>query len=437
MADYIMITEEAIESNELVRNQYERFIYPEPIPDLVHYIKNGGYQIGDPNLYAAYLWPEGRPPGPLSILVAGCGANQAAHIALTNPDSRVIGLDLSEASLRHEDHLKHKHGLSNLELHQCDIRDVKKFEREYDLIISTGVLHHMPKPEEGLVALKETLSSTGKMFLMLYATGRRVGVYLMQEAFRHLGLGQSEDDVQIARGILNSLPPHHYAHWYMKNNVDASYDAGIVDSFLHPCDRSFSVPQLLDFVRGQGVAFQGWLDRGQYAPEIYYEKAPELLAILSARSIEDQWAFMDNILVSNPLHAFIVCRTEHLAKTNVELSDPEWLSYYPVRHPFLGNSVGTDSIAGGGLVSFQRLGFKFDLKQAEAFVIMLADGTRSVRDICGTPQFAQLPVEDVERFVRGFLNRMIVRGHLAITRMPCLQPQRSPPLVGDAPRHAR
>lgn len=405
-----MIAEENKEINVLIKNQYERFIYPEPISDLVDYIRNGGHQIGDPSLYAAYLWPEGRPTGQLNILVAGCGSNQAAHLALTNPDSRVIGLDLSEASLHHQEHLKHKHRLSNLELHQCDIRDVKKFKQKYDLIISTGVLHHMPKPEEGLAALKEMLSSTGKMFLMLYATGRRVGVYLMQDAFRHLGLGQSDDDVQVVRGILNSLPPHHYAHWYMRNNTDISYDAGIVDSFLHPCDRSFSVPQLLEFVRGQGVAFQGWLDRGQYAPEIYYEKAPELLAMLSSRPIEAQWAFMDNVLLSNPLHAFIICHTEYHEKTRIEVNDPEWLSYYPVRHPFLGNSVGTDSIAGGGLVSFQRLGFKFDLKQAEAFVITLADGTRSVRDICGAPQFAQLPVEDVERFIRGFLHRMIVRG---------------------------
>jgi SAM-dependent methyltransferase len=47
----------------------------------------------------------------LDILIAGCGTNQAAVSAYRNPGAKVVGIDISQPSLDHQQYLKDKHGL--------------------------------------------------------------------------------------------------------------------------------------------------------------------------------------------------------------------------------------------------------------------------------------------------------------------------------------
>src|SRR4051812_43529998 len=92
--------------------------------------------IGDPALFRRKLWPKRVEPDSLDILIAGCGTNQAAHYAFTNPDSRVVGIDVSETSLEHEKYLKQKHDLHNLELHRLSLERAASLEMTFDLIVS-------------------------------------------------------------------------------------------------------------------------------------------------------------------------------------------------------------------------------------------------------------------------------------------------------------
>jgi 2-polyprenyl-3-methyl-5-hydroxy-6-metoxy-1,4-benzoquinol methylase len=48
--------------------------------------------------------------------------------------------------LGHEAYLKHKHGSDNLELFRMTLGDVGSLGRTFDLIVCTGVLHHLPDP---------------------------------------------------------------------------------------------------------------------------------------------------------------------------------------------------------------------------------------------------------------------------------------------------
>jgi hypothetical protein len=101
--------------SDLVARQYNDWVYPQPIQDISEFVKRY-YDLSDPSLFRRKLWPRKIEPENLSILVAGCGANQAAHYAFTNRNSQVLGIDLSDSSLGHEAYLKQKHRLDNLEL---------------------------------------------------------------------------------------------------------------------------------------------------------------------------------------------------------------------------------------------------------------------------------------------------------------------------------
>jgi 2-polyprenyl-3-methyl-5-hydroxy-6-metoxy-1,4-benzoquinol methylase len=140
----------------------------------------------------------------MDILIAGCGANQAAYYAVRHPKSKILAIDLSESSLAHQEKLKQKHGLKNLTLLKYDLTKVEELEKDFDFITSTGVLHHLPNPDVGLKALKRVLRKDGVINLMLYGRSLRLGVYVMQEFFKLLGFEQKKDDVDLVRSLQNS-----------------------------------------------------------------------------------------------------------------------------------------------------------------------------------------------------------------------------------------
>jgi len=207
-----------------VARQYERWVYPEPIADLPAWLEHN-WQWFDPSHAHVLMWPD-RPlvPG-MDILVAGCGTNQAAVIAFTNPGARVLGIDVSRASLGHNRALADAHAMANLELLHLPIEQVGDLGRDFDLIISTGVLHHMADPAGGMSALGRCLRPEGVLALMLYARTGRVGVEMLQAAFRDMGLAQDDASVQVVRQVIDGLPPDHPVRAYPGIAPDLGSDA--------------------------------------------------------------------------------------------------------------------------------------------------------------------------------------------------------------------
>ena len=154
-------------------------------------------------------FPETAYRGNLQVLVAGCGTSQAARHALRRPGSHVVGIDVSETSLRHTDALKRKHDLSNLEVARLPVERAGELGRSFDLIICTGVLHHLPDPAEGLSALRGVLAPDGAIHLMVYGTYGRAGVAMLQEYCRRLGMGPTDQEIRDLAVTLTALPRSH------------------------------------------------------------------------------------------------------------------------------------------------------------------------------------------------------------------------------------
>ena len=125
---------------------------------------------------------------------------------------RVVGIDISPTSLKHTAALKQKYDLNNLETRELAIEKVNDLDRQFDLIISTGVLHHLADPDVGLRALRSLLQPEGAMYLMLYAPYGRTGVHMLQEYCRKVGIGTSPQETHDLTIALKELPPHH--HWW-------------------------------------------------------------------------------------------------------------------------------------------------------------------------------------------------------------------------------
>ncbi len=142
-----------------VRAFYERHPYPAPATDLNGYRER--WANTERRQASFHLpWPTERYRAGLEILVAGCGTSQAAKHALRQPAARVIGIDVSESSLRHTRALKRKYGLDNLELHQLPLERVETLGRRFDKIVCTGVLYQVSMIMTYFTALSRSLAAS-------------------------------------------------------------------------------------------------------------------------------------------------------------------------------------------------------------------------------------------------------------------------------------
>ena len=390
--------------SSLVARQYEAFAYPQPFADLTEEIRKGYSQVGDPALYGPVLWPRGRPQRRLKILVAGCGTIQAAYTAYMSPDEEVIGVDLSEASLAHERFLQERHGLTNLKLFKGDLLDVGSIGDRFDVILCTGVLHHMADPGAGLAALRDVLETDGVMVLMLYGQTVRTGVYMLQDAFRRIGIEQTPAGVAEVRSIIAELPSRHYAQDYIRAAEELKHDAAIVDTFLHPQDRAYTVPQLLDLIEDAGLAFQNWVDNFPYWRNGAWAPDSAIAAAVDRLPPREHWAAVEMLRLSTGMH---MCTVRHADAdlATVDFDQGDWRRFTP--HPAPGLSR-----KGPGL--FERGGREFRCSELEQFVLDGADGTRDIMEIVDVPALEEIARDERDEFARRYFEHLWKLGHVMI-----------------------
>ena len=249
-----------VPADQAVREFYDAHPYPPPITDLERHRELYRNPQRRRALFHLF-WPT-RPQRPdRDILVAGCGTSQAATYALSEPEARVTGIDVSETSLSFTRRLQKKYDIQNLELHQLPIERVAEIGRKFDQIVCTGVLHHLSNPGVGLRALRDVLLPAGAMHLMVYATYGRAGIYMFQEYCRILGVRASEDELRDLGVTIRSLSPDHPISGVSGRTKDFRNRDTLADALLHPQDRAYTVPQLHEWLESAGKPYGRSIDQ--------------------------------------------------------------------------------------------------------------------------------------------------------------------------------
>jgi SAM-dependent methyltransferase len=358
---------------DVVSRQYERWRYPRPIEDL-EALSDDNWWWFDPSHFHRVLWPDRDYQPDLDILIAGCGTNQAAIFAYRNPGAKVVGVDVSRPSLDHQEYLKDKHGLWNLELQLLPVEELPTLGQDFDLIVSTGVLHHLAEPKVGMKALGACLRPDGVIGLTLYAKYGRTGVEMLQSVFREMGLRQDDVSVQIVKETIAVLPAQHPLRTYFSAEGDweLQFDAAVVDTFLHGRDRSYDVDDCLDLVTSAGLEFQGWLINSPYYPHESFRPGTPAHDAVRALPERKLWSVMERINIFAACHFFMACRPERPKESyTVDFSAPAFLDYVPIMRLQCGLS-GSDIV---------RPGRRFGLNAAQLPFVQLVDGRRTIREI--------------------------------------------------------
>lgn len=315
-----------------VREFYEDHPYPPPTDDLAAYRRN--WDDRRRRAESHLFWPGEPYRDDRSILVAGCGTTQAAHYAVRWPRARVIGIDISAQSIAFSQELKRKYALDNLEVHQLAVEHAAELGEKFRHVVCTGVLHHLPDPDVGLRTLRDVLDPTGTLHVMVYAPYGRAGIYMLQDYCRRLGVGQTDSEISDLAATLKGLPSDHPLAPLLHNSPDFADKAGLADALLHPLDRSYSVPQLMDFLSRADLDFARWIRQAPYLPWCgtlaitpHHSKLIELTS-------EAQYAAIELFRGTMVRHSVVAYRKDRPAQAAaVEFTGEAWLDFTPIRLP--------------------------------------------------------------------------------------------------------
>ena len=137
------------------------------------------------------------------ILDAGCGTGyKSLVLAIANPGAKIVGIDLSEESVKLADKRLQYHGVAKAEFYALKIEELPTLGLQFDYINADEVLYLLPDPVAGLQAMKSVLSPDGIIRTNLHSSNGRAAVFRAQAAFTAMGLmngSPGELEVEIVR----------------------------------------------------------------------------------------------------------------------------------------------------------------------------------------------------------------------------------------------
>ncbi len=383
---------EACEVNrsEAVRDFYERMPYPAPLTNLD---KHRDLYKSPARRRALFhlIWPAERERAIGEILIAGCGTSQAARYALREPEARITAIDISETSLRHTRELQDRYELKNLELRQLPIEHVRELRRTFDLIVCTGVLHHLPDPDNGLRALHDVLLPNGAMHLMVYARYGRTGIYMMQEYCRLLDIGISKDDLRDLGTTLETLPANHPIANLLRREKEFHRPEAMADALLHPQDRAYTVPELYVLIERCGMSFGRWYEQAPYLAQCGLIARTPHAARLASLEGSAQHEAVELLRGTISRHSLVAYRSDRPKKAQpIRFADDQWRNYVPIRLPWtmcVRDRAPPGSVAVLLNPAHQHPDLVLPITAAQNHLLDQIDGMRTLGEIvqrCGT-----------------------------------------------------
>ena len=230
---------------------------------------------------AAVFQNVGKPD--IDVLIAGCGTGQhAIETAQRFVGASVLAVDLSLASLAYAKRKTVALDRSNIEYAQADILKLGALGRTFDLIESSGVLHHLADPLAGWRVLLSLLRPGGFMMIGLYSEIARAEIVKTRAFIAERGYQATAGDIRRCRQAL-------IAGGGEFSNVIASVDffstSGCRDLLFHVQEHRFSIPEIARFIAQNGLAFVGF-DLDHFTLQRYIAKFPHDTAMSDLASWE-------------------------------------------------------------------------------------------------------------------------------------------------------
>jgi SAM-dependent methyltransferase/tetratricopeptide (TPR) repeat protein len=195
---------------------------------------------------------------PAQVLVAGCGTGfEPIDIARRDSSVQITAIDLSRSSLAYAKRQADALRCDNIEFLQGDILDLPGTDGQFDIIVCTGVLHHMADPLEGWEILRALLADDGLMRIGLYSAIARRSIARARSVIEQQALSSDKGDIR------------RFRKWLLDGSGDPELDdlrlsddfysmSGCRDLLFHAREHQFTLPQVSDALAKLDLRFCGF-----------------------------------------------------------------------------------------------------------------------------------------------------------------------------------
>ncbi len=273
------------ETSCLVKNQYEENPYPRWVQTS---IPVETFSVNETLRKLELDLAEHTPfsSNKIDILVAGCGTGQhAINTATRFPDSKVCAIDLSLTSLGYAIRKSKELGITNIEYMQADILNLAPFERQFDLIESVGVLHHLADPFSGFTQLYNCLKSKGLMRLGLYSEKARKHISEAREIIeKKYQNSHTSNILEFRQDVIQGKYPTLKK---LFSSADFFSTSDLRDLIFHEQEHRYTFPRLTNEIGALDLKFLGFELPHQNIKKAFKQTYPEARALYDLKLWEE------------------------------------------------------------------------------------------------------------------------------------------------------
>ncbi|MBE9213949.1 class I SAM-dependent methyltransferase [Plectonema cf. radiosum LEGE 06105] len=220
------------------------------------------------------------------ILDAGCGSGyKSLVLAEANPGAKIIGVDISEESVKLARQRLEHHGFDNTEFHVSFLEDLPKLGVKFDYINCDDVLYLLPDAVKGLQAMKAVLQPDGIMRVNLHSSLQRANFFRAQNLFKFMGLmnDNPEDmEIGIVQEIMNALKDGvslKAQTWSSQYNEADGKDIILANQLLVG-DKGATIPEFFSLLKAANLEFIKMVNWWQWDLMALFKEPDDLPAFL-------------------------------------------------------------------------------------------------------------------------------------------------------------
>jgi 2-polyprenyl-3-methyl-5-hydroxy-6-metoxy-1,4-benzoquinol methylase len=191
------------------------------------------------------------------ILIAGCGTGQHSLATASRfKNSHVTAIDLSLSSLGYAKRKTEELGFTNIKYMQADILDLGMLNKQFDIVESVGVLHHMADPVAGWRVLMDCLKPGGLMRIGLYSELARQNIVKARNIIAEKEISPNKEDMlEFRRQIIKLNDPEFKA---LQRVTDFYSTSMVRDLLFHAQEHRFTISQISKLLNELGLVFIGF-----------------------------------------------------------------------------------------------------------------------------------------------------------------------------------
>ena len=239
-----------------VQEQYEEHPYPRWRITRKTFAQYS-FEIINQDIKPNFINQDNKPNNP-NVLIAGCGTGNHSISATRYKHSNILAVDLSLSSLAYAKRKTEEMGYKNIEYMHADILHLNKLNKKFDVIESSGVLHHMKDPMAGLKVLVDILEPHGFLKLGLYSNTARQHIVKARESIKIKNLKNTNESIKKFR---QDIIDKKVSSLTQKVTLTEDFysTSAVRDLLFHIQEHRFTIPQISKILENFNLEFLGFI----------------------------------------------------------------------------------------------------------------------------------------------------------------------------------